>query len=135
MELRKHQCGSLRPISSGGRAAVSYRSETDRPAGVEDQGKQQLGFPRNLGDPVVSTEQRGRGECRNRSLPGPPVLMFRAGGSELRDVTDGIAKRRQRSAARRAAGSRSVLIVSSKPGNGAPPGPGGEKRDAGSWTR
>ena len=101
----------------------------------KNRADKQWGFPRNLGDPVVSTEERGCRGRRRRRPPGPPALTFWTGGSKRQNVADGIAKRRQRSAARRTAGSRSVLIVSSKPGNGIRLGPGGEKRDVWLWIR
>ena len=46
----------------------------------------------------------------------------------------GIAKRRKRSAAKRAAGSHSALIVPQKPGNSHRRGPGGGKRGVELWS-
>ena len=66
------------------------------------------GFPRNVGDPVVSTR------------PESGVTGLLKPSSTNRS---GIAKRRKRSAARWAAGSLSILIVPLKRGNEDRPDP------------
>src|SRR4030081_2871262 len=88
------------------------------PAGVEEPGKEAIGVSQELGRSCRLHELFG--------LVGWPIpkhsrsttIAFLGGGSEAQDAPRGIAKRRQRSAARRAAGSRSTLIVPSKRGNG-----------------
>src|SRR5262249_29405693 len=74
-----------------------------------------LGSPRNLGDPVVSSV------TSRPELPGYPLQASAAhsstGERQERVNARGTAKRRQRSAAGRATGSRSALIVPSKQGN------------------
>jgi len=64
------------------------------------------GFPGNLGDPVVSVVTAGRSPAYQLQvdprLPCPELVGTNRG------QTDGIAKRRKRSAAKRAVGSRSV---------------------------
>lgn len=83
--------------------------------GSKNTCKQRSGFPRNLGDPVVSTDYPG---WRYR-VTNSRSASFASGraGIETTRCNRGTAKRRQRSAAGRAAGSRSALIVLSKPGN------------------
>jgi hypothetical protein len=44
-------------------------------------GKRALGFPRNLGDPVVSTEAFPDGDT-GRPTPGPPLTTRHGGGSK-----------------------------------------------------
>ncbi len=74
----------------------------------------QLRFPRNLGDLVVSSAifrleiRVTNSRLRRRTRPSR---------SERNECNRGTAKRRQRSAAGWAAGSRSTLIVLMKPGN------------------
>ncbi len=75
----------------------------------------QFGFPRNLGDPVVSSVN-SRLELPGYQLQAlAAVLVHR--GAKRTSANRGIVKRRQRSAARWAAGSRSALIVPLKQGN------------------
>ena len=71
-------------------------------------------FPRNLGDPVVSSANPGR---RHRVTNSRPRRCTRPPRSEHNEWNRGTAKRRQRSAAGRAAGSRNALIVPLKQGN------------------
>jgi hypothetical protein len=72
-------------------------------------------FPRNLGDPVVSSAT-SRPELPGYQLQASAAHSS-AGERKERVNAGGTAKRRQRSAAGRAAGSRSALIVPSKQGN------------------
>ena len=71
-------------------------------------------FPRNLGDPVVSSDNPGR---RYRVTNSRPRRCTRPSWSETSECNRGTAKRRKRSTAGRATGSRSTLIVPMKPGN------------------
>jgi|GEM_PF-5510066 len=71
-------------------------------------------FPRNLGDPVASSAFSGRSHRVNNSRPRQCTRLPR---SEHNECNRGIAKRRKRSAARWAAGSRSTFILPLKPGN------------------
>src|SRR5215510_3963471 len=89
-------------------------------------------FPRNLGDPVVSAAQIPAG-ATGSPTPGPGGALVRRGANRT-SARRGTAKRRQRSAVGRAAGSRSALIVSPKQGN-SPGGPWGGKRSAGRQNR
>ncbi len=73
-----------------------------------------LGFSKNLGDPVVSSAIPGR---RYRVTNSRPWRRTRPSRSENNECNRGTAKRRKRSAAGWAAGSRSTLIVPMKPGN------------------
>jgi len=113
-----------------------------RPAGVKEQGIGTRGFPRNMGGPVVSPGiSRPCGGPSN--VPRPAVASHPAAAGANQGCTAGTAKRRKRSAAGRATGSRSALIVPSKSGQaGAPADPAegsgasgdgtvGRKRDGG----
>ena len=53
--------GAMRWSCSGRSATVLPESEI--------VANRQWGFPRNLGDPVVSTVERGRRGCRTQNLP------------------------------------------------------------------
>jgi hypothetical protein len=75
---------------------------------------------RNLGDPVVSSETPGRSY---RVTNSGPRRCTRPSRSENNECNRGTAKRRKRSAAGRAAGSHSVLIVPTKLANGPQPEP------------
>jgi hypothetical protein len=72
-------------------------------------------FPRNLGDPVVSSALIPAG-ATGSPTPGLGGALVRRGANRTSE-RGGTAKRRQRSAAGRAAGSRSALIVPLKQGN------------------
>ena len=74
----------------------------------------QLRFPRNLGDPVVSS---ARSRLETRVTNSRPRRRTRPPRSERNECNRGTAKRRKRSAVGWAAGSRSTLIVPMKPGN------------------
>jgi hypothetical protein len=76
------------------------------PPGSKEQGMCTLGFPRNVGDPVVSSLEDPDGATGPLS-PRPTTCVLGVVRSENRHKV-GIAKRRQRSAARRTAGSRSI---------------------------
>jgi len=91
--------------------------------GSESMANGQWGLPRNLGDPVISTGKRGCGGCRTRRLL---VDRFRRlGPIEANDEASRVVlpSEGERSAAGRVAGSRSVLIVLSKSGDGYRPDP------------
>src|SRR5215467_13322122 len=94
-----------------------------------------LGSPRNLGDPVVSSA------ISRPELPGyqlqASTAHSSAGERKERVNAGGTAKRRQRSAAGRAAGGHSALIVPSKLANGPrpEPGEGSEASDHGTLLR
>ena len=104
------------------------------PASTE-HGKRKWGLPRNLGDPVVSSA------ISRPELPGHQLQASAAHSSagERTERVDagGTAKRRQRSAAGRAAGSHSALIVPTKLANGPrpEPGEGSEASDHGTLLR
>ena len=88
------------------------------PAGVAEQGIGTMGVPRNVGDPVVSARNPGgMGHPGDQCVPVHRRLSLAACGSQSQASLRGTAKRRQRSAAGRAAGSRSALIVLLKQGN------------------
>src|SRR5262245_13639425 len=80
-----------------------------------------LGFPKNLGEPVVSSAHPGWSHRVTNSRPGRRTRPLR---SEPNECNRGTAKRRQRSAAGWAAGSHSALIVPRKLANGPRPEPG-----------
>ena len=84
------------------------RPDTSILPGSESRAKAHWGLSRNVGDPVVSTH------------PDWGVTGLLKPSSINRS---GIAKRRKRSAARRAAGSLSILIVPVKRGNEDRPDP------------
>jgi hypothetical protein len=81
----------------------------------------QWGFPRNLGDPVVSVLNRGSEGGAAPKPPGPETVPGLGGETKPPAPKDGIANRRKRRAARRTSGSRSALVVPSKRGNGSRP--------------
>ena len=91
-----------------------------------------LGSPRNLGGPVVSTYIPGR---RYRVINSKSSIGVRVDGVKNNAHDRGIAERRQRSDARRTAGSHSILIVPSKRANCNPTGARGGKRDVGTLNR
>ncbi len=70
---------------------------------------------RTLGDPVVSSAH-SRLELPGDQLQASAVVLVRRGAKRT-SANRGTAKRRQRSAAGRAAGSRDALIVPMKQGN------------------
>jgi hypothetical protein len=76
------------------------------PPGSEEQGMCTLGFRRNVGDPVVSGLYDPDGAAGGYG-PRPTMRVFGVVWSEDRHEA-GTAKRRQRSAAEWAAGSRSI---------------------------
>ena len=84
------------------------------PASDWNIANEQLRFPRNLGDPDASSANPGR---RYRVTNSWPWRRTRPPKSEHNECNRGIAKRRKRSAARWAAGSRSTFILPMKPGN------------------
>src|SRR5262249_3128518 len=94
-----------------------------------------LGFPRNLGDPVVSSAT-SRPELPGYQLQASAAHSS-AGERKERVNARGTAKRRQRSAAGRAAGGHSAWIVPTKPANGPrpEPGEGSEASDHGTLLR
>ncbi|KPJ89885.1 MAG: hypothetical protein AMS17_00185 [Spirochaetes bacterium DG_61] len=103
-----------------------------------ERGRCEGGSPRNLGELVASIpEETGGGTGGTTSGPVAPKRSRSGGrcGSTTRrsraQGVNGIAKRRERSAVRRAASSLSVLIVPVKRGNG-PDGPCGGKGGIGS---
>jgi hypothetical protein len=72
-------------------------------------------FPRNLGEPCSLLGEIPAGDT-GLPTPGLGGALDRL-GANLIECNRGTAKRRKRSAAGRAAGSRSTLIVPLKPGN------------------
>jgi hypothetical protein len=87
------------------RAAVNGLASSI-PPGSEEQGMCTPGFPRNVGDPVVSSLKDPAG-ATGRLSPRPMTRVLGVVWSEDRHKA-GTAKRRQRSAAGGAAGSRSI---------------------------
>src|SRR4051794_37336333 len=85
--------------------------------GSKGPAKVQSGFPRNLGDPAVSVDPHLGTGWPNPNRPGPPAACVHGLRERTCERIDGTAKRRKRSAAGRAAGSRSALIVPVKRGN------------------
>src|SRR5262249_20751285 len=81
----------------------------------------QSGFPKNLGEPVVAWAEPGWSYRVTNSRPQRRTRPMR---SEKNECNRGTAKRRQRSAAERTAGSHSALIVPRKLANGSRPEPG-----------
>ena len=120
-------------MTRGHAAALYGLVQAVLPASVRTCANGQLRFPRNLGDPVVSSDNPGRRyrvtNSRSRRCTRPP-------GSEPNEWNRGTAKRRQRSAAGWAAGSHSVLIVPRKLANSTQlePVEGGETPDHGTVT-
>ena len=116
--------------------ATPYMTEMAKGRAVRPESKnmaqKQSGFPRNLGDPAVSTGISRPWERPNQTLPAHRCCVL-GGGSETKPHRVGTAKRRQRSAAGWTAGSRSVLIVPTKHGN-ATTGPWGGKRGVILWN-
>jgi len=74
----------------------------------------QLRFSKNLGDPVASS---ATSRLETRVTNSRPRRRTRPSRSERNECNRGTAKRRKRSAAGWAVGSRSTLIVLMKPGN------------------
>jgi hypothetical protein len=91
--------------TSGGHVEAPQWPGVLGPTGVQEQGIGTQGLPRNLGDPAVPTDNSGSGT--GTSTPRSPRPCASTAGSKIRRK-GGIAKRRQRSAARRAAGGLSV---------------------------
>jgi hypothetical protein len=54
------------------------------PTGVEEQGMSTMGFPRNLGDPVVSARYPARGTAGRANAPGLRWRRSATDGSEAR---------------------------------------------------
>ena len=68
IEPRKIRCGSRRRTSCGRQHPGMSQQGCQGSAGVEEQGMQALGFPRNLGGSVISAEWKPEWESL-RSLP------------------------------------------------------------------
>jgi len=91
--------------TSGGHVEAPQWPGVLGPTGVREQGTGTQGLPRNLGDPAVSTDIFRLGN-RNNNSPEPTVA--RPGRWEQTGRNGGIAKRRQRSAAKRTTGGLNV---------------------------
>ncbi len=127
IEPRKFIAVAFLVVRMGAVSARRKWPDVADPPGSQSRAKAHLRFPRNMGDPAVSTStdpgrryrvtnSRPVGEHparRERNDRGPPVVSPNEG---------------KRSAARRAAGSRSASIVPTKPGNSTRRGHGGGKR-------
>ena len=122
IEFRNRSCGVAFVLVRAEAFVPSLRRDGAVPAGIEEQGIGTGGFPRNMGGPVVSLGTSrpcgGPSQCPQAPASHP------APRERTTDAPEGTAKRRKRSAAGRATGSRSALIVPSKAGQaGAPADP------------
>ena len=90
--------------TSGGHVDTPQWPGVFGPTGVQEQGVGTRGLLGNLRDPSVSTDISGSGT----GIPTPRPTAVRRGRWEQTGRKGGIAKRRQRSAARGTDGSRSV---------------------------
>ena len=100
------------------RATLLHRNGLMRavpPASDWNMCKRTIGVPQELGRSRTSPRQIPG--WRHRVTNSRPRRRTRPPGSERNECNRGTAKRRKRSAAGWAAGSRSVLIVLMKPGN------------------
>ena len=98
--------GSRRRPNGGRQNRSAAVAERRGPAGVKEQGTFIVGFSRNLGGPVVSVEETGLGESGEQPLAcGCCALRLRERSPRR---CGGTAKRRKRSDAGMAAGSRSA---------------------------
>src|ERR1700751_1603769 len=89
-------CGGSRRCSSRGRQHRSAeKAGRGGPTGVEEQGMSTLGFPRNLGDPVVSARYPARGGSREKQGPWPAVAALGHRRERSTSAKSGTAKRRQ----------------------------------------
>ena len=80
LESRLSSAPSLFPVRGPRERSTSGQGRIGRP-GSENMSKRESGFPRNLGDPVVSTEAFPDGDT-GRPTPGPPPTTRHGGGSE-----------------------------------------------------
>ena len=81
---KSSKCGSRRRFIDGRqhlRAAMAWFKGS---AGVEERGMSAWGFPRNLGDPVLSADRSAVGEAATRNNPGPVARGIDPTGSEQR---------------------------------------------------
>jgi hypothetical protein len=69
------------PCSGATRAFRKSQGRTGRP-GSKNMRKREWGFPRNSGNPVVSTEDNPDGDT-GRPTPGPTPATRHGGGSEI----------------------------------------------------
>ena len=105
LSLERSFVGVLALVSRGDRVGTPRWPGVSDPAGVEEQGQSTRGVPRKLGAPSVSIDISGSGT----GTPISPCPRPRDPGRwEQNRRKGGIAKRRQRSAARGADGSRSA---------------------------
>src|SRR5436305_10709927 len=88
------------------------------PAGVAEPGIAAIGVSQERGRSCRHHRLIRRSRSRRATDSRSTAIALLGGGSEAQDAPCGIAKRRQPSAARETAGSRSALIVPSKRGNG-----------------
>ena len=88
-------CGSLRCGFSGGRVVAPGAVGREDPAGVGEQGIGTLGFPRNVGDPVVSKGKPGGRYRVNNSRPNVAALGH-AGAKVECDLGTGRTKETKR---------------------------------------
>ena len=116
IERRKTFRGSLCPSMTKGHAAALYGSGVSGPAGVglEHVQTDKRGSPGTW--EILSFPQRNPGR-RHRVTNSRLRRCTRPPRSAQNECIRGTAKRRQRSAAGRAAGSRSALILPWKQGN------------------
>jgi len=133
------RCESLCTYNCRGSTGLLYAPGRIGLAGVLERGRCEGGLPRNLGELAVSIPERTGGGGTGGTTPWPVASKRLRSGGRCGSTTrtsraqgvNGIAKRRERSAARRAVSSLSVPIVPWKRGN-SPDGPCGGKGDIGS---
>ena len=105
----------------------------DGPAGVGEQGRGGAGGPGTWESSLFPRQESRRDAGTPKS--GPVRRTPEEAPEQTNGCCRGIAKRRQRSAARRATSSLSAPIVPRKRGNGGRTGPGGGKEGVKWQTR
>lgn len=130
IEPRKHQCGSRRRMLKRRQHRSASLAWRRGPTGVTERGECSRGVPRNLGDPVVSSDEDGRAtgeaQARRRGVPrgAGANKRTRAGTHQAKETKRGGTD-----------GGKSELLMYLRSGGTELKGPRGGKRGAGERNR
>jgi len=114
MEPRKrYRRGEPSVLQCGGPCCCPVKAWDSGPAGVGELGIGARGFPRNLGDPTVSTDMR-RGAAAAKA-PGPAAGVGPRGSEHRR--TSGNRQAKETKAGGKGGRESERLVVPWKPGN------------------
>jgi hypothetical protein len=110
------------PIAGATRTSCNGQGRIGRP-GSENMRKRELGFPRNLGDPVISTEEARKGIPGNQ--PQARRLVLGGGESEINRVRSWYRQAKETKRGGRDDRKSQCLDSTEEAGELDPRGPGG----------